>query len=56
MPDLTEKNVVTAIHDALHDEMRADDRIVVLGEDVGARGGVFSASPSGSSTSSASGE
>ena len=38
---MTEKNVVTAIHDALHDEMRADDRIVVLGEDVGARGGVF---------------
>jgi 2-oxoisovalerate dehydrogenase E1 component beta subunit len=38
---VTEKNVVTAIHDALHDEMAADDRIVVLGEDVGARGGVF---------------
>ncbi len=38
---MSEKNVVTAIHDALHDEMAADDRIVVLGEDVGARGGVF---------------
>ena len=38
---MTEKNVVTAIHDALHDEMAADDRIVVLGEDVGVRGGVF---------------
>lgn len=38
---MTEKNVVTAIHDALHDEMAADERIVVLGEDVGARGGVF---------------
>lgn len=38
---MTEKNVVTAIHDALHDEMVADDRVVVLGEDVGARGGVF---------------
>jgi len=38
---VTEKNVVTAIHDALHDEMAGDDRIVVLGEDVGARGGVF---------------
>ncbi len=38
---MTEKNVVTAIHDELHDEMAADDRIVVLGEDVGARGGVF---------------
>lgn len=38
---MTEKNVVTAIRDALHDAMAADDRIVVLGEDVGARGGVF---------------
>ena len=38
---MTEKNVVTAIHDALHDEMAADGRIVVLGEDVAVRGGVF---------------
>jgi 2-oxoisovalerate dehydrogenase E1 component beta subunit len=38
---VTEKNVVTAIRDALHDEMAADDRIVLLGEDVGNRGGVF---------------
>ena len=38
---MTEKNLVTAIHDALHDEMANDDRIVVLGEDVGPRGGVF---------------
>jgi len=38
---VTEKNVVTAIHDALHDEMAADERVVVLGEDVGVRGGVF---------------
>jgi 2-oxoisovalerate dehydrogenase E1 component beta subunit len=37
----TAKNVVTAIRDALHDEMVADDRIVLLGEDVGNRGGVF---------------
>jgi 2-oxoisovalerate dehydrogenase E1 component beta subunit len=37
----TEKNVVTAIRDALHDEMADDDRIVLLGEDVGNRGGVF---------------
>ena len=34
-------NVVTAIRDALHGEMAADDRLVLLGEDVGARGGVF---------------
>ncbi len=38
---MTEKNVVTAIHDTLHEAMASDDRIVVLGEDVGARGGVF---------------
>jgi 2-oxoisovalerate dehydrogenase E1 component subunit beta len=38
---VTEKNVVTAIHDTLHDEMASDDRIVVLGEDIGVRGGVF---------------
>ncbi|HEX6131305.1 MAG TPA: alpha-ketoacid dehydrogenase subunit beta [Actinomycetota bacterium] len=38
---MTEKNVVTAIRDALHDEMANDERIVLLGEDVGARGGVF---------------
>jgi 2-oxoisovalerate dehydrogenase E1 component beta subunit len=38
---VTEKNVVTAIRDALHDEMANDDRVVLLGEDVGARGGVF---------------
>ncbi|MGH2680156.1 MAG: alpha-ketoacid dehydrogenase subunit beta [Actinomycetota bacterium] len=38
---MSEKNVVTAIRDALHDEMADDERIVLLGEDVGARGGVF---------------
>jgi 2-oxoisovalerate dehydrogenase E1 component beta subunit len=38
---MTQKNVVTAIRDALHDEMVEDERIVLLGEDVGARGGVF---------------
>ena len=38
---MSEKNVVTAIHDTLHDLMAADDRIVVLGEDIAVRGGVF---------------
>jgi 2-oxoisovalerate dehydrogenase E1 component beta subunit len=38
---VSEKNVVTAIHDALRDEMTADERVVVIGEDVGVRGGVF---------------
>jgi 2-oxoisovalerate dehydrogenase E1 component beta subunit len=37
----TNKNLVSTIHDTLAEEMRNDDRIVVLGEDVGARGGVF---------------
>ncbi len=40
---MTEKNLVQTIHDTLWDEMKADDRVVVMGEDVGARGGVFRA-------------
>lgn len=35
------KSFIEAIHDTLLEEMRADDRTVVLGEDVGRRGGVF---------------
>ena len=38
---MTEKSVVQTLHDTLQEEMRRDDRVVVLGEDVGARGGVF---------------
>ena len=38
---MTEKNVVQTIHDTLWEEMKADDRVLVMGEDVGARGGVF---------------
>ncbi len=38
---MTEKNVVQTIHDTLWEEMKGDDRVLVLGEDVGARGGVF---------------
>ena len=38
---MTEKNVVQTIHDTLQEEMQGDERVVVLGEDVGARGGVF---------------
>jgi 2-oxoisovalerate dehydrogenase E1 component beta subunit len=38
---VAEKNVVQTIHDTLAEEMRRDERIIVLGEDVGARGGVF---------------
>lgn len=34
-------NVITAIRDALDEEMAADDSVIVLGEDVGKIGGVF---------------
>jgi 2-oxoisovalerate dehydrogenase E1 component beta subunit len=37
----TQKSLIDAIHDTLLEAMRADERIVVLGEDVGRRGGVF---------------
>jgi 2-oxoisovalerate dehydrogenase E1 component beta subunit len=37
----TEKSLIEAIHDTLRAEMRADDRVVLLGEDIGRRGGVF---------------
>jgi 2-oxoisovalerate dehydrogenase E1 component beta subunit len=40
---VTEKNVIQTIHDTLWDAMKADDRVLILGEDVGARGGVFRA-------------
>src|SRR5437870_12019409 len=40
---MTEKNVIQTIHDTLWDLMKSDERVLVLGEDVGARGGVFRA-------------
>jgi 2-oxoisovalerate dehydrogenase E1 component beta subunit len=36
-------NIIQAVNDALRQEMRRDDRVVVLGEDVGKFGGVFRA-------------
>ena len=35
------KNLLQAIHDGLVEEMRADDTIMIMGEDVGKAGGVF---------------
>jgi 2-oxoisovalerate dehydrogenase E1 component subunit beta len=40
---LTEKNVIQTVHDTLWDAMKADERVLIMGEDVGARGGVFRA-------------
>jgi 2-oxoisovalerate dehydrogenase E1 component beta subunit len=38
---MTTKNLLQAIHDGLAEEMRSDDSVIVLGEDVGRAGGVF---------------
>lgn len=38
---MTEMNLVEALRSALRNAMEADDRVVVLGEDVGRLGGVF---------------
>src|SRR5256885_11140226 len=40
---MTERNLVQAVRDALYEEMERDDRVCVLGEDVGRKGGVFKA-------------
>ena len=38
---MAEKNLLQAVHDGLAEEMRSDDSVMVLGEDVGRAGGVF---------------
>ena len=40
---MTEMNLVQAINRTLHDVMRNDPNVLVLGEDVGVNGGVFRA-------------
>ena len=38
---MAEMTVIEAVRSALHEEMARDDRVFVMGEDVGQRGGVF---------------
>ncbi len=40
---MAEMSIVEAVRDALHFEMGRDDRVMILGEDVGGSGGVFRA-------------
>ncbi len=40
---MTTLNIVQAVNSALREEMQQDDRVIVLGEDVGINGGVFRA-------------
>ena len=38
---MAEQSVIEAVRDAMREEMRRDERVFVMGEDIGARGGVF---------------
>src|SRR5256714_10664114 len=40
---MPERTLVQAVRDALYEEMERDDRVCILGEDVGRKGGVFKA-------------
>lgn len=40
---MTEKNMIEAVRDAMYEEMKRDERVILMGEDVG-EGGVFRAS------------
>src|SRR5579864_26092 len=40
---MSERNLVQAVRDAMYEEMERDERVCVLGEDVGRKGGVFKA-------------
>lgn len=37
------KTLIEAVHDAIYEEMKTDERVILMGEDVGAKGGVFKA-------------
>src|SRR5437588_9429240 len=41
--DMTEMNILEAIRSAMDAEMERDERVMVMGEDVGRKGGVFGA-------------
>ena len=38
---MTQMTVIEAVRDAMREEMRRDERVFILGEDIGQRGGVF---------------
>ena len=40
---MSAKTIIEAVHDGLREEMARDERVIVLGEDVGYKGGVFKA-------------
>jgi 2-oxoisovalerate dehydrogenase E1 component beta subunit len=40
---MTTRTIIQAIHDTMRDEMQRDERVIIMGEDVGAKGGVFKA-------------
>src|SRR5438270_8327198 len=40
---MAERTLVQAVRDALAEEMERDERVCILGEDVGLKGGVFKA-------------
>jgi len=40
---MSELTLVEAVRSAIAEEMDADERVILLGEDVGAQGGVFRA-------------
>ena len=38
---MPQKTYIQAIRDGIREEMQRDERVMILGEDVGAKGGVF---------------